>query len=101
MSKEQLKKSILEAIENDPNKKDILKVSLFGSYLSGKPKKNSDVDLLIEFDPKAIVGFFKLSDFKNNFEKHLGKEVDLVTPEALSKYFKDEVIKQAYLIYER
>lgn len=101
MSKEKLKQSIRQAIANDPHKEDILKVSLFGSYAYGQPKANSDIDLLIEFEPKAMVGFFKLSDIKRNLEKYLKKEVDLVTPSALSKYFRDEVIAQAYPLYEK
>ena len=101
MSKEKLKKSIRQAIENDPHKQDILKVSLFGSQLAENAQGDSDVDLLIEFEPKAVVGFFKLSDIKRNLEKYLKKEVDLVTPSALSKYFRDEVIAQAYPLYEK
>lgn len=101
MSKEKLKKTIRQAIANDPHKKDILRVSLFGSQLNKSARGDSDVDLLIEFEPKAVVGFFKLSEIKRNLEKYLKKEVDLVTPSALSKYFSDEVISQAYPLYEK
>jgi len=101
MSKEKLKKSIRQAIEQDPHKQDILKVSLFGSYAYGQPTPDSDVDILIEFDPKSVVGFFKLFDIKDNFEKHLEKKVDLVTPEQLSQYFRDKVLQKAEKIYER
>jgi uncharacterized protein len=101
MNKEQIKKNVYDAIKTDPNKEDILSVSLFGSYAYGKPKADSDIDLLIEFKPRAVVGFFKLSDIKRNLEKYLKKEVDLVTPSALSKYFRDEVIAQAYPLYEK
>jgi len=101
MSKQQIKEKVLKAIENDPHKKDITKVSLFGSQLDETAKGDSDVDLLIEFDPNAVVGFFKLSDIKRNLEKHIGQEVDLVTPSALSEYFRDEVLSQAYPLYEK
>jgi predicted nucleotidyltransferase len=101
MSKEQIKQAIREAIEVDPNKADILSVSLFGSYAYGNPKPDSDVDILVEFDPKSCVGFFKFFDIKDNFEKHLEKNVDLLTPEQLSKYFRDKVLQKAEKIYER
>jgi len=101
MSKEKLKKSIRLAIANDPHKQDILKVSLFGSYAYGKPKANSDVDLLIEFKPKAVVGYFKLVRIQRHLSEQLNKKVDLLTPGAISKYIKDSVINNAELIYER
>ena len=101
MSKETLKKQIEEAIEKNPFRQEIQKVSLFGSYLDGKPKKDSDVDILIEFTPEAEVGFLKFVEIKENIEEYLQKEVDLLTPEQLSEFFRDEVIKQAEAIYEK
>lgn len=101
MSKEKLKQTIKQALKIDPNKKDIIRVSLFGSYAYGKPKKNSDVDLLIEFRPNADIGFFELFDTQDNLEKRLNKKVDLSTSASLSKYFRDEVLKKAEKIYER
>ena len=101
MSKEKLKKSIKQAIENDPHKKDILRVSLFGSYAYGKPKADSDVDLLIEFKLTAVVGYFKLAQIRRNFMSYLKKDVDLVSPEALSRYFRSQVLSNAQKIYEQ
>jgi len=101
MSKQELKQKIKEAVEKDPLKDNIQRVSLFGSYVHGDFKEDSDVDVLIEFTPTAKVGFFKYFDIRENIEKHLQKKVDLLTPEALSKYFKDEVLKEAEIIYEK
>jgi len=100
MNKQQIKKQIIQAIENEPLKEDIKKVSLFGSYLSGEPKKDSDIDVLIEFQPDATIGFFKLAKIKRNLENFVKKQVDLLTPEALSKFFRSEVINKAETIYE-
>ncbi|MEI7425998.1 MAG: nucleotidyltransferase domain-containing protein [Candidatus Moraniibacteriota bacterium] len=101
MNKEQIKQAIRKAIETDPNKKDILKVSLFGSHAYGNPRPDSDVDILIEFLPNASIGFFKFFDTQYNFEDFTGKKVDLLTPESLSKYFREKVIAKAETIYER
>ncbi len=101
MEKEIIKQSILQAILNDPNKNDIIKVSLFGSHLNGDAKKDSDVDVLVELDPNSNVGFFKLAQIRRNMMKYVGKDIDLVTPSALSEYFKDEVINNAEFVYER
>ncbi len=101
MSKQEIKRSINEAITRESLSDDIVRVSLFGSHLSGQARPDSDVDLIIEFKPQATVGLFKFIDIKNLFEKYLQKEVDLLTPNSISKYFRDEVIKQAEPIYER
>jgi len=101
MNKREIKKSLKEAIEENPFKKEIKRISLFGSYLNGKPKKDSDVDLLIEFLPSSRIGFFKLVNIQNAIEHHVGKKIDLLTPESISKYFRAKVLKQAEIIYER
>ena len=101
MGKQEIKQKIKEAVEKDPLKENIQKVSLFGSYVHGDFKDDSDVDVLIEFTPTAKIGFFKYFDIRENMEKHIQKKVDLLTPEALSKYFREEVLKEAETIYEK
>lgn len=101
MSKQEIKQKIKEAVENDPLKDDIQKVSLFGSYLHEDFKDDSDVDVLIEFTPTAKVGFFKLAQIKRNMEEFLNRKVDLLTPEAISKYFREEILREAEKIYEK
>ncbi|HLM84074.1 MAG TPA: nucleotidyltransferase domain-containing protein [Candidatus Bathyarchaeia archaeon] len=101
MSKNHIKNSIRKSIEKDPLKSDIKKISLFGSHLDGKPRKDSDVDLLIEFAPKANIGFFRLVEIQQAFEKILRKKVDLLTREQLSKYFRKDVLQKAQTIYEK
>jgi uncharacterized protein len=101
MSKEDLKKKIKEAVEKDPLKENIQKVSLFGSYIHEDFKNDSDIDVLIEFTPTANIGFFELARIKRNMEQFMNREVDLLTPEAISEYFREEVIKEAETIYEK
>lgn len=95
----QIKETILKAIKDNPFKNDIKKAFLFGSYLDNEQKEDSDVDILIEFKPSAIVGFFKLAQIKKNLENSIGKKVDLLTPESLSKFFKADVLNRAEIIY--
>lgn len=101
MSKQEIKQKIKEAVENDPLKNDIKKVSIFGSYIHGNFKSDSDVDVLIEFTPTARIGFFELIDIQNRMQGASGKEIDLLTPQSLSKFFREEVIKESETIYER
>jgi len=101
MGKQEIKQKIKEAVEKDPLRENIKKVSLFGSYVHGDFKSDSDVDILIEFTPTAKIGFFKLAQIKRNMESFANTEVDLLTPEAISKYFREEVLKEIEKIYEK
>ena len=100
MIKQEIKERLLTAVKNDPNSADIKYVALFGSYINGTPREDSDIDILIDFYPQAIVGLFKYIDIQENFTKALGKKVDLLTPQAISKYFRNQVLQEAELIYE-
>lgn len=99
MSKEIIKKKILSAIKKDPYKKDFLKVSIFGSYAYGKPRENSDIDVLIEFKPRSVIGYFELARIQRNMQKEAQKKVDLLTPGAISEFFRKDVLSKAEKIY--
>jgi predicted nucleotidyltransferase len=100
MDKEKLKNIIRQAIEKGPYKKEIKKLSLFGSYLSGHQKEDSDIDLLIEFAPSAKIGFFKLVNIQESIAKIVGCKVDLLTPEGISKFLRQNIINTSEAIYE-
>jgi len=101
MDKKEIKKRLLEAVKKDEHLADIKSVAIFGSYVNGTATADSDVDVLIDFEPTAVIGFFALSDIKDNFELFLQRSVDLLTPQAISKYFRDEVLEQAEYVYEK
>ena len=101
MNRQEIKKQLLKAIKNSPYLDVIRSVAIFGSYVNGTPSEESDIDVLIDFEPAAVVGFFTLSDIKDSFESLLKKSVDLLTPQAISKHFRDEVLAQAEYIYEK
>ena len=101
MDKQEVKKRLLRAIENSPHLGAIKSIAIFGSYVNGTPSEDSDIDVLIDFEPAAVVGFFTLSDIKDSLESFLKKSVDLLTPQAISKHFRDEVLAEAEYIYEK
>lgn len=101
MSKQEIKERVRKAIELNKFKKDIQKVSLFGSYLHGDAKETSDVDVLVEFTPDSHISLFDLVKMKREMEESIEKPVDILTPESLSKFFRDSVINEAELIYEK
>lgn len=101
LSKEQIKARVRENIDRLPHKEYVQKLSLFGSYLHGNPTDESDVDILIEFTPNSPVGFFGMYDIQYFIGNNLQREIDLVTPAALSKYFRNTVLSETETIYEK
>ncbi|MFQ5500719.1 MAG: nucleotidyltransferase family protein [Phycisphaerae bacterium] len=77
----------------------IRRLSLFGSILRDDFRPDSDIDVLVEFEPGATpgFGFFGLQEELSNI---LGRNVDLNTPQCLSRYFVDEVLREAQVLYD-
>ncbi|MEK7611397.1 MAG: nucleotidyltransferase family protein [Patescibacteria group bacterium] len=100
MEKQALKNIIGKALQRDSRIKDIRRVRLFGSFKRGTSRQNSDIDLLVEFSPEARIGLFELIRIQNDLEAATNREIDLVTPNQLSPYFRDQVMKEAEIIYE-
>ena len=73
----------------------IVKLSLFGSVLTDRFNKKSDVDVLVVFDSAHIPSFFGLADMQFESETFFNRTVDLRTPNNLSIYFRNEVISNA------
>lgn len=79
----------------------IAKLSLFGSVLREDFGPNSDVDVLVEFEEGHTPGFFGLARMEQELSVLIGREVDLRTPQDLSRYFRDEVAGSAAVQYAR
>ena len=81
-------------------KHHIRKLALFGSVLRDDFRPDSDVDVLVEFEPGHIPGF-GFFGMQEELSELLGRRVDLNTPGFLSRYFRDQVLRQAVVQYER
>lgn len=79
----------------------IRRLSLFGSVLREGFGPDSDIDVLIEFEPGYAVDFFAFMDLQFQLSEILGREVDLNTPGFLSRYFRQQVMNTAQVVYER
>jgi len=86
-------------IEKFCKKYHIRKLSLFGSVLRDDFKSDSDLDVLVDFEPGQVVGFLRLSGMEIELSEVLGRKVDLRTPAELSRYFRDEVLSSAEVQY--
>lgn len=84
----------LDAIREYCAKQPIRRLSVFGSALHGNMRSDSDIDLLIEYVADAQIG---LAFFQHMVDlgEIIGREVDLRTPNDLSRYFRDAVCEEA------
>ena len=79
----------------------IKRLAIFGSALRSDFGPDSDIDLLVEFEPDRIPGFFGLAGMELELTRMLGRKVDLRTPEELSRYFRAAVLEEAEVQYVR
>ncbi len=87
----------LKAMNHQLNKDfGVSKIGIFGSYARGNYDKDSDLDVLIEFD--RPVNLFEFSRLKTFLTNQLGIQVDLVTPGALKPLIKDKILKSVSYI---
>ena len=78
----------------------IRRLALFGSVLRDDFGPDSDVDVLVEFEPAARVGLLRLAGMEIELSEILGRKVDLSTPGFLSDYFRDKVLAEAQVQYD-
>jgi hypothetical protein len=89
-----------EAISNFCAKYHVRKLSIFGSALTKDFGPNSDVDVLVEFEPEQAPGFLGIARMERELSELFGgRKVDLRTPEDLSEYFRDRVVNNALVQY--
>ena len=80
-------------------KHHIAKLALFGSVLTERFRADSDVDVLVEFEPDHVPGLIALCGMERELSGVLGRKADLRTPNDLSRYFRDEVVRTALVQY--
>jgi predicted nucleotidyltransferase len=78
----------------------IRKLALFGSVLRDDFSPDSDVDVLVEFEPGQTPGF-AFFNMQDELAEILGRKVDFNTADFLSEYFRDKVVSRATILYER
>lgn len=88
-----------EAVEGLCRRYHVARLALFGSVSRGQAREDSDLDLLVLFQPGHTPGlaFF---EFQEQLHDVLGRPVDLNTPEDLSRLFRDQVLRDAQVVYE-
>lgn len=79
----------------------IKRLSLFGSILTEDFGQKSDVDFLVQFDKDTIPSLFEMARMEEELSGIVGRKADFRTAEDLSRYFRNQVVEEAFPIYER
>ncbi len=78
----------------------IQRLSLFGSTLHGTNGPDSDLDLLVVFEPEKRIGLFGFGSLEIELSEMFGRKVDLRTAQDLSRYFRQAVVDEAEVLYD-
>ncbi|MCH5243070.1 MAG: nucleotidyltransferase domain-containing protein [Muribaculaceae bacterium] len=91
----------IEDIKKYFDTQPIEKAWLFGSYARGTQTSDSDIDLLVKFEPEARIGLITFSKIISELEEIAKKDVDLVVDGTFYPWVEERVSKEKILIYER
>ena len=88
-----------EKITEFCQKNYIVTMSLFGSVLTDQFTSSSDVDFLVEFQSEHIPTLFDIVNMEEELSNIIERHADLKTAKGISRYFRDDVIAKAQIIY--
>lgn len=97
MTTQAMTQQIAEYFKTQP----VLKAWLFGSYARGEETPESDVDLLVEYDPNARISLLTISHMMGELETSIGRRIDLIEEGCLMPFAVASANRDKKLIYER
>ena len=77
----------------------VAELSVFGSMARGSAGPESDIDLIVTFEPDAAVGLIAFNRLRRELEDSLGRRVDLVPKDGLKPLIREEVLSEAQILY--
>jgi predicted nucleotidyltransferase len=88
-----------DAVAELCRKYHIRELSLFGSAVRGQLRPDSDIDLLVDFEPDSRPGFLTLTGLAEEFSELLNRPVDVVPKLGLKEVIRDQVLSEAEVFY--
>ncbi|MEE8329510.1 MAG: nucleotidyltransferase family protein [Thermodesulfovibrionia bacterium] len=90
-------KEILEKHKEEVSREyKVNEIGIFGSFVRGKQKKRSDIDILVKFD--ELPDIFKYIDLEDYLRKILRRKVDLIRKEAIRPELKKRILKETIYV---
>jgi predicted nucleotidyltransferase len=93
MNKQEIFEKIIKFLKNEGAKR----ISVFGSYVRGEEKEESDIDIIVEFSERKSL--LELVRIERELSEFLGIKVDLLTEQSISPYLIDSIRKEMEIIY--
>jgi hypothetical protein len=96
-TKKQLFENLIQQ-RNNLNLLGVIRLGVFGSFVTNKQSEQSDIDFLVEFDPerKTYKNFLAVSDF---LEKNTGRKVEIITAKSLNKYLAPYILSETEYVF--
>jgi len=91
------KEDIFKKLTNLLRSRDAIKIAVFGSYIKGKERPNSDLDIIVEFAKRKSL--LELVGIERELSEALGIKVDLLTEKSISPYMIDSIKREMKVIY--
>ncbi len=99
MINKDLTQDALRAIRDLCHRYQVRELSIFGSAIRDDFSTTSDIDLLVEFEPEAQIGFVTLSKMQRELSTILHRPVDLVPKRGLKPRIREAVLSSARVLY--
>jgi hypothetical protein len=88
-----------EAIRDFCRTHAVRELAVFGSAVRPDFGQDSDIDILIDLDPKKRIGLIALQQMRDELASLFGRPVDLLTRGGLNRHIRDQVLRTAEIIY--
>lgn len=98
ISKEEILSFLAESKSDFEKDFKIVKIGIFGSYARDEQTDASDIDILIEFEPKTEQLSEKKSNLRAILKKRFNKEIDLCREKYIKPYFRNQILKSAIYV---
>ena len=99
--KDLTKSEIINFLKNNReaiNSYGVRKIGLFGSYVRNRQSEKSDIDILVEFEPRNIPGLIMLSEMERYLQRLRRKKVDVVIKSGIRPELKKGILKEVVYI---
>ena len=91
------KRKIFEGITRELKNRGASKIAVFGSYVRGEERPESDIDIIVEFsERKSLLDLVRI---ERELSEFLGLKVDLLTEKSISPYMIDSIREEMEVIY--
>ena len=95
MTREEAIKILQDALPGLRERYGVKDLAVFGSVVRNEAGPDSDIDILVDFEPGRAGGYFKFFSLQEELASRLSRRVDLVTPGALKKQLRDRILAEA------